>query len=27
LRKKLETDPAHPEFLLTLRGFGYRLAA
>ena len=27
LRKKLETDPARPEFLLTVRGFGYRLAA
>jgi DNA-binding response OmpR family regulator len=26
LRKKLEEDPAHPKLLLTVRGFGYRLA-
>lgn len=24
LREKLETDPSHPEYLLTVRGFGYR---
>lgn len=24
LRKKLETDPAHPQYLETLRGVGYR---
>lgn len=24
LRKKLETDPAHPEYLETVRGVGYR---
>lgn len=27
LRQKLETDPDHPERLLTVRGFGYRLEA
>ncbi|WP_193200662.1 response regulator transcription factor [Nostoc sp. MG11] len=25
LREKLELDPKHPEYLITLRGFGYRL--
>ena len=25
LRKKLETDPAHPSTLVTVRGLGYRL--
>lgn len=24
LREKLETNPSHPEYLLTVRGFGYR---
>ncbi len=24
LREKLETDPSHPEYLVTVRGFGYR---
>lgn len=24
LREKLELDPSHPEYLLTVRGFGYR---
>lgn len=27
LREKLEEDPSHPEYLLTARGLGYRLAA
>jgi len=27
LRRKLEADPSKPELLLTVRGFGYRLAA
>ena len=26
LRRKLEEDPKHPELILTVRGFGYRLA-
>ncbi len=24
IRKKIETDPAHPEFIVTVRGVGYR---
>jgi two-component system, OmpR family, phosphate regulon response regulator PhoB len=24
LREKLETDPSHPQYLVTIRGFGYR---
>jgi two-component system, OmpR family, phosphate regulon response regulator PhoB len=24
LREKLETDPSHPKYLMTVRGFGYR---
>ena len=24
LREKLEADPSHPEYLMTVRGFGYR---
>jgi len=27
LRKKLEEDPKRPEFVITIRGFGYRLSA
>jgi DNA-binding response OmpR family regulator len=26
LRQKLEKDPADPKYILTVRGFGYRLA-
>ena len=26
LREKLEDDPSHPRYLLTVRGLGYRLA-
>jgi two-component system phosphate regulon response regulator PhoB len=24
LRQKVERDPSHPEYILTVRGFGYR---
>jgi two-component system, OmpR family, alkaline phosphatase synthesis response regulator PhoP len=24
LREKLERDPKHPEYLVTVRGFGYK---
>jgi two-component system, OmpR family, phosphate regulon response regulator PhoB len=24
LREKLEKDPSHPQYLVTVRGFGYR---
>jgi DNA-binding response OmpR family regulator len=27
LRNKIEEDPANPEYLLTVRGFGYRMKA
>lgn len=27
LREKLETDPDHPKYIVTVRGFGYKLAA
>jgi two-component system KDP operon response regulator KdpE len=26
LRRKLEADPAHPQYLLTEQGVGYRLS-
>jgi DNA-binding response OmpR family regulator len=26
LRQKLEPNPKHPEFILTLRGLGYKFA-
>ncbi|MDJ1179965.1 response regulator transcription factor [Roseofilum sp. BLCC_M91] len=26
LREKIELDPSHPEYLLTVRGFGYRFS-
>ena len=26
LRQKLEKDPANPRYILTIRGYGYRLA-
>ena len=26
LREKIEADPSHPRYLLTVRGLGYRLA-
>jgi two-component system response regulator RegX3 len=26
LRAKVETDPAHPERITTIRGLGYKLA-
>ncbi|MFH1015919.1 MAG: helix-turn-helix domain-containing protein, partial [Chloroflexota bacterium] len=25
LRQKIETDPTHPEHLITIRGVGYKL--
>jgi two-component system, OmpR family, phosphate regulon response regulator PhoB len=27
LREKLEQDPRHPQYLQTVRGFGYRLGS
>jgi DNA-binding response OmpR family regulator len=27
LRRKIETDPAHPRFIMTVRGVGYKLKA
>lgn len=27
LRKKIEPDPAHPRYILTVRGFGYRISS
>ena len=26
LREKIEADPSHPKYLLTVRGLGYRLS-
>jgi DNA-binding response OmpR family regulator len=26
LRQKIERDPAHPELILSVRGFGYRFS-
>ena len=26
LREKIEADPSHPNYLLTVRGLGYRLS-
>lgn len=27
LRDKIETDPKHPDYLKTVRGFGYQMEA
>ena len=27
LRHRIEQDPTNPEYIITLRGFGYRVAA
>ncbi|MEB3233382.1 MAG: helix-turn-helix domain-containing protein, partial [Leptolyngbyaceae bacterium] len=27
LREKLEADPSHPQYLVTVRGFGYRFGS